>query len=272
MAKSKEVVHKVTATLVSTEEAFLPKTQEEFKGELPATREECLRSLVANVAYAQKQNALRMWFVGKIVSTLNDRGEANVFEEVTKLTGFKQRSLYQCIAVYKEFEDPDYIADIGKVLNWTNVRNLLNIKNPEKRKKICDRILEGELTDGNVDTAIKTTVAEERKEKEKEKEDDPDAKDPVGPKPKRPNPSVVFTKIENNFLNFKKTCQEMEAEYVEMCRYVWNPELVESLDFSKHMDIAERAVNALKALEKEIKSMVPIFVTNLEDDPLKKDK
>ena len=271
MARSKEVVHKVEATLVSTDEAFLPKTAEEFKGELPATRNECLRSLVANVAYAQKQNALRMWFVGKIVVTLQERGEENVFEEVTSLTGFKQRALYQRIAVYREFADPEYMADIGKVLNWTNVRNLLNIKNPEKRKKICDRVLEGELTDGNVDTAIKTTVAEERKEKEKEKEEDPDTKDPVGPKPKKPNPSVVFTKIENNCLNFKKAAQEMEAEYVEMCKYVWNPEFVDKQDFVKHTDIAERALTALKALGKEINSMIPVFTTNLEDGPNKKD-
>ena len=272
MSKSKEVVHKVEAILVADETVFLPTTTEDFKKDLPPSREDCLRALVTNIAHAQKQNALRMWYVGKIVDTLNARGENNVFEEVTSLTGFKQRAIYDCISVYKKFTDPDYIADIGKVLNWTSVRNLLAIKNPEKRASICSKVLDGELTEGDVlNTAIKTAVVEDREENKKSKLADPTVPDVTGPKPKRPNPSVIFTKHENNVLNFKKLCQEMEAEYVEMCKYTYNPEFVESIDFTKHMEIAERVVHALKALEKEIKSMIPVFVDYLENDHLEKD-
>lgn len=284
MAKGKkkeqaQEAQKVSAVLVKDEQAvaaLIPKTLDDFNKALPESREECFHILTANFVYMQRQNTLRMWHVGKVLKTLQDRGEENVFEEATKITGYKSSALYMAVSLFVKFPDPQYISDVGKVLSWGNVRQILAVNNPDKRKKLCDEVLEGKLTNNNAETLINAVKEEERAAKKAdkdEKEEDPEdpEKGPVGaPSTVKVKPAAVLTKIETYMLNTVKNLQEYEAEYVEIMKYIWDPDMVvDQGDFKKYTDIAERVVQAVDKLKTEVTAMKPVFQKLLDNDPHK---
>jgi len=245
---------------------LIPREKEDFLKELPTDRNDCFRILVADVSYAQKQNALRMWHIGKIIHTLNERGEEHVMEEAMGLTGYKERQLYTCVQAFKEFPDPTHISNIGKRITWSAVKSLMKVRKKDNREALCDRIMAGEITDENIDTAVKATVAEERKEKQ-----DTDGKAPVGPPSKKLNPNNSLSKIDTYILESVKKLQQFEVEIAEIFKYVWNRELVPDEDT---FDKAVEGYNVLKGSAEKLQATVGRFITatqkTVDTDPHKK--
>lgn len=247
------------------ETELLPKTPEQFTMDLPPDRKECFQIMMADWVYAQKQTALRMWHIGKIIHTLHGRGEENVMEEAMALTQLKERALAYCVAVYKEFDDPQHIANLGKCLNWTSIRGLLKVHDKQNREALCDRVLKGELTDNNIDTAVKAVVAEERKEA---KEDETTA--PVGPPPKKLNHQAVMVKAENFIMETQKKMQQLEVEIVETLQNVWNRELVpEEEAFDNCINAFAKVEEAGKKLTECVSKFIKKTRAAADTDPLK---
>lgn len=114
------------------------------------------------VKEVNKQKVLMSWKIGEMLDEhllKNDRAEygKRLFEKLQNDTGIIVRTLYQMRSFYKSY--PELTAENG--LSWSHYRQLVSIKDVEKRQYFEDLIVENSLGSN----ALQIEISKEKKVK-----------------------------------------------------------------------------------------------------------
>jgi len=133
--------------------------------DLPSDRKLCFQKLTTAVAALKKSVTCKMWFIGKLLTTLESREEKNIMPDAVKATGYAERTLHTAKTFYQTFENYDDLDRLSACLEWSNVRLLSKVKKEENRKDLCDKVESGDLDDKTLPQAVKEITDKEREEK-----------------------------------------------------------------------------------------------------------
>jgi len=236
-------------------ETFLPHTAVEMTAALPTDRAGCMKLLICNSVSACRYNSMRKWHIGRIISELDARGEEKVMEEAAKLTGYKTRELQHSIKLYKDYPNVLDVINLASVgLEMIQFKQLGTIRNPESRKQLTEKVLEGKLSKDDLAKSVDSVVAKEKaaKKSEKDAEADPDAP-PAEEEVPKPNYKSLYARTEELMLLFIKNLQNYEKEHTDMLEWIGDPQRVPAEEFDAAMAIFEDKVE--KPMEKALKEL-----------------
>lgn len=158
---------------------------EDFEKEVPKDRKTCLAMLKAGASDLYLTGAARLWHIGRIISTLQDRKEKNIFEDAAKATRYSERHLQYVVAVHKKFPNLPLVLEASKVgVEWSDLKMMSGITDDQKRKNLLKQLISG---------AVKK---EDLKDKVDEVKPPRKAQDPLDA-PDKINPAKIALRAKN---------------------------------------------------------------------------
>jgi hypothetical protein len=239
-----EPVAEVAGVVVPKKEElglYLCSSDQDMREEIPQDREKAMLMVLADHLDSQRWSTLRYWHIGKVVSTLENRGEQNVKQQVMKLCSYELRQIQYCTSLYEKFQDYDSLKPLTERLEWSNIRPLLSIRNPTLLTLLVKRVVTGEVGKKELPEAVKKVVEKERRDsgtaeaKEKEK----------GKTKPLFNPPAFFAKMTLLAEQSNKQLRAMEAEFLQVVAFVCDEEKVPDEQYEAWKEHADKCKAAL---------------------------
>ena len=129
----------------------------QIQKEIKKTKEDILQA-------ANEQKVVMCWRVGKVIDQhllQNDRAEygKKFFAQLAQDVKIAERTIYQMRAFYKTYPQ---LPQSTKILTWTHYRDLIAVKNPEKRQFLEDLTLENALGTKDLQKEISKVQAQSK--------------------------------------------------------------------------------------------------------------
>lgn len=140
-----------------------PCAEIDYTAALPASREDCIRLVCADLTDLRQQVALRMWHLGRVVRELQGRGEKGVIEDIMKRTGYERRNLAYAVAAYDSFPDfAEYRAHAER-MDFRMIREVARLPAGPVRQELVSGLLSGKVKNEDVTREVKRLLPEQRK-------------------------------------------------------------------------------------------------------------
>lgn len=238
----------------------LPDKPEDYLETLPDDREKCIQLISKNMAYLTSQTTLRYWFVGRIIATMEERGEEKVLDELEKRTGFKQRNLQYIRALYLKFPNFSLVEKACTCgLEWSDFRLLTSIKDQETRDATLQKLIEGKLE--------RISIPDEIERLAKLNAPEPTVTD-TSTKPEEKvsdkKPVQYFQKLEKKITSFNEEITNQLAEFTVMYDITQNEELIEEKEYDEICVAVSKIICSVKPLVEILKDLYQSSIEKFE--------
>ncbi len=210
----------------------------DLEAPVPKARKECIDEICNNFSSSFRYSAIKFWRIGYIISELQKRGEKNVVEELMDKEGYEKRYIQYTMAVYKVMPDPEEVKKLCvKGMRWTHFRHLASIKQPEDRKQISDKVLDGSLDPIDVPTAVQNLKQ---------------SKAPPT-KPITITPAAFVEKFTAAVTFLENELNALEIDYENMMNLAADEDKTSSADFDRFKAAAKDAKQTLDRVSTKLK-------------------
>lgn len=209
---------------------MLPNSVKELRADIPDTKKVCIEMATNALAQVCKVATLRYWHVGKILAESANRGE-DIRDDVMSIVGCKDRLLRDCIKAYERYPDASDIYTLANTMDWSVVRKLIQLQNPELREQVVRQLEEGDVSKEKAPEYVQQLVQQEQEERAAEtgKEDGRTAK------AKSHNPSSVFAKASKAIVKMHAAIEKNIPDLKQSVDYVWT-DAVPDEDLEGHQE------------------------------------
>jgi hypothetical protein len=223
---------------------YLAVNDAEMTADVPAKREDALKMMLADHLDIQRWASLRYWHIGKIIHTLQERGEKQIYEDASRITQYQKRQLQYCVLVYQKLTY-DTLKKISSRLEWTQVKDILRLRSETDRKKLCENVVVGKLEKKDITPAVEKLLEKEKQESSKERA-------PKVAKAKEEpavNPPAVFAAFTHSIQTLLKQLRSKDAEIKQVVAYMCDSKRVSQEQYEEwkvHADKAKEAADNLR--------------------------
>jgi hypothetical protein len=205
---------------------------------VPSDRKACIDKICELFATAIKFTTAKFWHIGRILDTLEGRGETGVVEEVMQRTKYEEKTVRNPLALYRAFPDYGVVDELlKKSVEWTHFKKLASLADSDQRQKMIDSVLDGSL-------------------------DPVDICDEVGKlKPRRPpidlpgGPRAYIAKYTSLIERMGEQLQALEADYDAVLDVAADEERTADSEFEEFLRAIREAVTKMVGMQEQLKSI-----------------
>jgi hypothetical protein len=121
---------------------------------LPVSRDACLRLIEDDIDDVRRTWTLKYWHIGRVVDELFQRGEPDVYAMLVRKLPVQKRMLQYARTLYKSFPRFNTVLALADRIEWTQVKQVLRLKEPDSREALCERIVSGDIPSDAVQAAV----------------------------------------------------------------------------------------------------------------------
>jgi len=261
MPKDKEI--KCPPVTVCPPENPVPRSAADmFSSPIPEDREACIELIMRDIAQTYMVTALRYWHVGKILYTCHERGDDSIYTAVQDAMGCQERLLHECERAYKTYPDGADLQTLSKVLDWSDIKKTLQLRLPENRTLLLNKISSGEIGEKQAPEVVEQLVRSEQEDRQQDA-GKPDKRTRVA---KAHNPSTVFDKAARRVQNFVRDMEQAVVDVRQSIDHCHSNAVTEE-EFTAHAGVFDNLDRALKDAAGLLLEQQKVLAQRMNDGP-----
>jgi len=232
----------------------------EYTAPLPEDREACFSLIATDFTTAARVATFRFWRIGRTITELETRGEKDVVNLVSERTGYAARNIHYARSLFDRCPNFDFLRSIcasGKV-EWSDMRLVLPIDNPEKREELLRELAVGDVAKEEWQEKVKAAKEAERQELKGGKED----KRTV---PRMISPVKYFQKMLDRYKSFREGHTSGIIDLADYYDLIKDDKRVSDADFDECKKLVRNIAVELRAIEEAIGQFAQDTEVALED-------
>ena len=213
---------------------------------VPEDRALALKMACEGVFDTIRHTCLRYWNIGRIMSTLEGRGEKDIVTDLMQMSKLEERTVRYTLAFYRRFTNIEKVVQLSdKGIGWSQFKQLAAISKDTDREKIVNSVLSDKLTPELLDDTVEKLKTAEKKDKDKDKSD----------KPKKAAAVKFFGKLCRELQDAAGHNYEMKAELVSFVEMLGDDERVSDAECKQCIAFAKDSIKAIASIQDGLTDM-----------------